>query len=74
MFVEEIDNELKKVAEFDHAFNVPNKMDLAMINDVLYVVTDRMFDYDSGNVDCLVVKSENIKKNNSHSDTESIED
>ena len=64
MFVEEVENELKKVAEYDYAFSIPNKMDFAMINNTMYLVTDRMFDYDSGYVDCLVVKNDNIKKNN----------
>ena len=64
MFIEEVENELQKVAEADHAFNVPDKRDFVMINNTMYVVTERMFDYDNGYVDCLVVKNENIKRNN----------
>jgi hypothetical protein len=74
MFVENENNELKKVAQKENAFNIPNKMDFIMIDNIMYLVTDRMFDYDSNNVSCLVTKSENIKNDSNEKETEEVEE
>lgn len=74
MFVEKVDGELKQVAEREYAFNIPNRMDFTMLNGSMYVVTDRMFDYDSGYVDCLVVKSDDLKKNRASDESDGAQE